>query len=362
MNDVLLTVSGVIDPEIEENIARGERPEADYVAMARTFDADLIDYTAARQNAGWFGRLLEKIGGPNLLLAWACFRLRDRYRVLFTDGEQVGLPLALLLKFASFGDRPAHLMITHILSVRKKMIVIDWLRPQSHIDLFFVYATRQKQFIEARWGVPADRVVYTPFMVDADFFAPERLGDEDPLGLDGQTGQLISAVGLEFRDYPTLIKAVRGLDVHVMIAAASPWSKRSDSTAGEDIPENVTVRSFSQYDLRYLYATSQFFVMPLYENNFQAGVTSILEAMAMEKAIICSRTTGQTDVLNEGQTGMYVPPEDPEALRKAIVYLLDNPLEAEKMGKRGRQYILQEMSLELYVRRLNEFARQAQRV
>ena len=46
-----------------------------------------------------FGRILHVIGGKNLVLAWACFLLRNKYSILFTDGEQVGIPLAFLLKF-----------------------------------------------------------------------------------------------------------------------------------------------------------------------------------------------------------------------------------------------------------------------
>jgi hypothetical protein len=70
MKDILLTVSGVIPAGIEDQIARGERPEADYLAMAQEFGADLVDYSIARECDGRFGGLLEKIGGPNLLLAW----------------------------------------------------------------------------------------------------------------------------------------------------------------------------------------------------------------------------------------------------------------------------------------------------
>ena len=70
MNEVLLTVSGVIPDNIEEQIACGDRPEADYIAMAREFGADLVDYKLARQRNGRFGWLLEKIGGRNILLAW----------------------------------------------------------------------------------------------------------------------------------------------------------------------------------------------------------------------------------------------------------------------------------------------------
>ena len=62
MNDVLLTISGHMSPTIEEDIAAGKRPLADYIAMAETFNADLIDYTKAQEVGGWFGRLLGKEG------------------------------------------------------------------------------------------------------------------------------------------------------------------------------------------------------------------------------------------------------------------------------------------------------------
>jgi glycosyltransferase involved in cell wall biosynthesis len=150
---------------------------------------------------------------------------------------------------------------------------------------------------------------------------------------------------------------VRGLDLHVVVAAGSPWSKREDSTKKAEVPENVPVRRFTQYDLRQVYADSNFMVMPLYNVNFQAGVTAILEAMAMGKAVICSQTPGQTDVIIEGKTGLYVPPEQPQALREAIQYLLNNPEEAKRMGEAGRKRIEEEMSLDCYVERLNEYVK-----
>jgi len=245
MANVLLTVSGTIAPDVERQITSGKRPRADYLELARSFGADLIDYPRARQLTGRIGRWLERIGGANLVLAWACFCQRANYRVIVTDGEQIGLPFALLCKV--LGRKGIkHLMIAHILSVGKKMLLLDWLGLQQHIDTFFVYASWQKRFIETRWQVPSSRVVHTPFMVDSHFFSPQQV--------TAQPRRMICAVGLEFRDYPTLIEAVRGLDIEVVIAAASPWSKRSDSTAQAELPPNVTVRKFSQFELRQLYA------------------------------------------------------------------------------------------------------------
>lgn len=350
MNNVLLTVSGTMAPDLETQIAAGKRPRADYIEMARTFGADLIDYPRARALTGRMGRWLERVGGPNLLLAWACFQQQANYQALVTDGEQVGLPFALLCKL--LGRKTVkHLMIAHILSVPKKTMLVDRFGLQKQIDTFFVYSSWQQRFIQERWHLAAERVVHTHFMVDSHFFAPQQV--------TAKPRRMICAVGLEFRDYPTLMAAVRGLDVEVVIAAASPWSKRPDSTRAAEIPPNVTVRKFSQYELRQLYTDSQFMVMPLYNVNFQAGITAILEAMAMEKAVICSRTPGQTDVIEEGQNGFYVPPEEPAALRTKIQFLLDNPGIAKTMGQAGRRQVENAMELTRYAAQLNGYVQAA---
>lgn len=351
MADVLLTVSGVVDPDIAAQVARGARPRADYAEMARAFAADLMDHAEARRRGGAVGRALELIAGADAMLAWACFASRHRYRAIFTDGEQVGIPLACFAKFCAPGRRrPRHLMIAHTLAVRKKMVFFDWLRVQSHVDRFLVYSTWQKRFIEDRWRVPPDRVTRIPFMVDTEFFAPA------PAGSPG-SGEppMICSVGVEGRDYATLLEAVQGLDVRVIVAAASLWSSRRDPIWTRAVPPNVAVRRFSQAELRQVYGDSRFMVMPLRDVNYQAGVTAILEAMAMSRAVICSRTPGQTDVIVEGETGIYVAPGDPAALRVAIQHLLAHPEEAERMGRAGRRLVERAMSLDGYVRLLSRY-------
>jgi glycosyltransferase involved in cell wall biosynthesis len=342
---VVLTVSGVIAPDIREQIASGKRPRADYLELARSFDADLLDYTAARTIAGRMGMVLEKLAGPNLVLAYACWKVRKSCQAIVTDGEQVGLPLAALLKFTP-GTRPRHLMIVHVLSEPKKTAFLDWLGVQSAIDRFIVYSRWQQRFITERWKLGPDRVVWTPFMVDEEFFSPERVTP------NSAARPQVCAVGLERRDYETLLRAVKDLDVHVVIAAASPWAKRAEGVATPNIPDNVTVRKFTQYELRQLYADSRFLVMPLENVKFQAGVTAILEGMAMGKAVICSRVPGQTDVVVEGTNGRYVPPGDPETLGTEIRRLLADPAEAGRLGANGRKLIECEMNLDLYAQRL----------
>src|SRR5258708_3869609 len=221
---VVLTVSGVIDADIREQIASGKRPRADYLELARGFNADLLDYAAARTIAGRTGAVLETLGGPNLVLAYACWKVRKSCQAIVTDGEQVGLPLAALFKLTP-GMRPRHLMIVHVISEPKKTVFLDWLGVQSAIDRFITYSRWQQRFVEERLELGAHRVLWPPFMVDREVFAPKRV-TPNPGGRPQ-----VCAVGLERRDYETLLQAVKDIDMHLVISAASPWSKRKEGVA-----------------------------------------------------------------------------------------------------------------------------------
>ena len=92
--------------------------------------------------------------------------------------------------------------------------------------------------------------------------------------------------------------------------------------------------------------------MPLHDVDFQAGITTILEAMAMGKAVVCSRTAGQTDALVDGVTGIYVPPGDPLALRGALERLLADPPLASALGREARAWAVTHADVAIYADRL----------
>jgi glycosyltransferase involved in cell wall biosynthesis len=100
-------------------------------------------------------------------------------------------------------------------------------------------------------------------------------------------------------------------------------------------------------------------VMPLQNVKFQAGVTAILECMAMGKAVICSRVPGQTDVVVEGDNGRCVPSGDAVTLHTEISRLLSFPEEATRLGANGRKLVEDEMNLDLYALRLAGFLDEA---
>jgi glycosyltransferase involved in cell wall biosynthesis len=340
---VLLTVSGTIPDDLHASIAAGRRPRTDYVEMARVFDAELLDRSGALGATGLVGAGLQRLGA-NLPLAWACFTRSKRHRVVFTDGEQVGIPYAALTLLRR--RRPRHVMIGHVLSPRKKAALHKLLRLQRRVDTLLVYSSSQRRFAIEQLGYRPEQVVLTTFMVDTDFWRP------DHVTVEARERPLVCAVGQELRDYPTLVEAVRHLDLDVAIAAVSPWSKRDDSSAGLDIPANVTARGYDLFALRQLYADAAVVVVPLQQTDFQAGITTILEAMSMGKPIVCTSTPGQTDTLVDGETGVYVPAGDAAAMRRAIEDLLADPAEAARLGANARRWVEEHASLDAYVRRL----------
>ena len=65
------------------------------------------------------------------------------------------------------------------------------------------------------------------------------------------------------------------------------------------------------------------------------GFTNLIEAMAMARPVIVTRTGAlptEIDVERAG-IGLYVPPEDPQALADAITTLANDPDTARSMGQ-----------------------------
>jgi starch synthase len=69
-----------------------------------------------------------------------------------------------------------------------------------------------------------------------------------------------------------------------------------------------------------------------------------LEAMACETPVVASAVGGIPEVVDNGRTGLLVPPSDPAALAAALNRLLDDPELARQMGIAGRQRAVAEFS------------------
>jgi glycosyltransferase involved in cell wall biosynthesis len=164
---------------------------------------------------------------------------------------------------------------------------------------------------------------------------------------------MFCAVGREMRDYSTFCEAIRDFRVPCHIAAKFAPGRNdrwvSDLERIGELPPHVTTGSKPYPQLRALYARSRFVVVPLQPSDTDNGITVMTEAMAMGKPVICTRVAGQRDLLEHGVNGLFVPPEDPRALREAIEYLWSHPRECERMGREGRRKIERFHTLDAFV-------------
>lgn len=62
----------------------------------------------------------------------------------------------------------------------------------------------------------------------------------------------------------------------------------------------------------------------------------LIEAMARGIPVVATNAGGVPEIVVQGESGLLVPPQSPQAMADAIVHLLSNPLERHQMGETGR--------------------------
>jgi glycosyltransferase involved in cell wall biosynthesis len=291
--------------------------------------------------------LYRRIPGP-LAQVTEAFAVRKRYDAVISWTEKLGMPFAAALK-------ATHTSMPHvgIFSWISKPRQARWLRwTHSHFDAVILMSSVQRNFAISHIGVPEAKVPLLRWPVDTKFWRPMK---RDEVRL--------CAVGREMRDYQTLIESIRDTGIPIHIAANTvpgkqdPWQEtlaRLDQSSSL-----ITVGKKNYSELRELYASSRFMVMPVLPTDTDNGSTSILEAMAMGKPVVCSRTAGQVDIIEEGKTGLYVPLQDPRAMRDAIEYLWKNPEVAQAMGRNALDYVQRNHTLEWWVASIKSIVTQA---
>jgi glycosyltransferase involved in cell wall biosynthesis len=81
-------------------------------------------------------------------------------------------------------------------------------------------------------------------------------------------------------------------------------------------------------------------------STFTEGISnSIMEYMALSKPVVATDGGGTKELVVEGETGLLVPPENPDALAARIAHLLDNADVAKRMGAAGEARLRREFSM-----------------
>lgn len=166
----------------------------------------------------------------------------------------------------------------------------------------------------------------------------------------------IVSVG-RFRDkkgFPTLLRAchllaIRGHHFCCRIVGCGPLQAQLEAMIRElDLEQVVTlVGQKTLEEVVEIYQEADIFALPcqVSEDGDRDGIPNVLmEAMACRLPVVTTEVSGIPELVRHDDNGFLVPQRDPEALALALAPLIENPALRERLGRAGRETIVQRFS------------------
>jgi glycosyltransferase involved in cell wall biosynthesis len=166
-------------------------------------------------------------------------------------------------------------------------------------------------------GIDMQRFRFSGTQLDGPIVAVARLSPEKDIA------NLIHA---------TAIAAKRVDGIRVEVAGDGPCRGDLQRLAVELGIEDRVVFLGEIYDVASLLGRARLFVLP---SRSEGIPLTALEAMACGLPVVATRVGGVPEVVEDGLTGLLVPPANPAALAAAIVQICNDPDGGERMGRAG---------------------------
>ncbi|RJR35888.1 MAG: glycosyltransferase family 1 protein [Desulfobacteraceae bacterium] len=220
-----------------------------------------------------------------------------------------------------------------------------------------VPVSRKLECMMRRFGIPNHLLEVVPNGVDPAKFrarSSDVTGLRNDLGIlptervVGNAGRLIELKGQKY-----LLEAARQIvrkhpEVKFIIVGDGPLKQvLSRQAASCGIEDHVVFTGFRN-DMPNIYAAIDVFTLPSLD---EASPMTIFEAAAAGLPIVATKVGGIGDVITNGQNGLLIEPHDVKGLCDAILYLLENESESDRMGKTAAATAQREHSIGRMVRR-----------
>lgn len=268
---------------------------------------------------------------------------RERFDVIETfthDSNLVGLPLAWLARI------PVRIathrgVIENFPRWREKLH--SWMVNIGIADVLVAVSrgTGRQSQLE---GVRDDKIrVITNGVTPLDIDSVDRAAVRRKLNIK-ETDLFLLSVGrlVIQKGHDILIKTVPALIQHhpeliVSICGDGPLKTALDDQISElGLSDHVKLLG-TWSNVAPLLAIADIFILP---SRSEGLSRALLEAMAAGLPVVSTRVEGVEDVVTDGVHGLLVPSEDPDALKDALLQLMDNPQLRTKMGAASRDHIL----------------------
>lgn len=189
-----------------------------------------------------------------------------------------------------------------------------------------------------RYAPRGKPVTVVPYGVDVARFRPRARNGAPADVVVGAVARLSPEKGLDVlvRAVAQLVRA--GLPVRLVLAGDGPRRGQLERLVGRlGIEDRVEFLGEVAHErVPEVLATFDVFALPSSAEGF--GVAA-LEAQAMELPVVASRVHGIPDAVEDGRTGLLVPPSDVDALAGAIARLAADARLRAEMGRAGRAFV-----------------------
>ena len=262
--------------------------------------------------------------------------------VVLATVDTVGLPLALLKRARLVSPRLVYISVglpERLVQLRGERMIRRYREALATVDALIAYSVTEAEHLKTWLGEHAPRVEFVPFGVDTDAFRPDdsRSQDVDVLSIGADPR----------RDFELLLEiAGRHPDRSFRIVASTERARALPAP-----PPNVTLETDIGVDeVRDRIARSRVVALPVRENTYSGATTTLLQAMAMAKPAVVSRTeaiaTGYH--LEDGINCRLVAPGDVEAFERTLLETLTGADAAISLGIRARETVVRSLSWERY--------------
>jgi glycosyltransferase involved in cell wall biosynthesis len=271
--------------------------------------------------------------------------------------ELVGTRAAIGL--AEVGHRRPYVVSTvHSSRIRSAEDREQLRRLTPHIDqLIAVSRSIERKIVDEGRDTTAVRMIYNGVDLERyDHQEPcctlaEEYGMEPGSKIVGVVARLDPEKG-----HPTLIEAwpavLRAVpDAYLLVVGEGARREDLERLARELRIAHRVVFTGRRDDVPAVTAALDVAVLPSYR---EAQGLTILEAMALSRPVVASNVGGIPEMIEDGVTGLLVPPNDPAALAAAIVRLLTDHPFADTIGRAGHDLVHDRFCIELMVKAVEE--------
>jgi L-malate glycosyltransferase len=201
-----------------------------------------------------------------------------------------------------------------------------------------------------RDGIDPDKIGVVRSGIDLTAFDPALPRDRfrKEIGID-EAAPLIGTIGhfADHKGHRYLVEAVPAVlrrlpeARFVLVGEGGLRPTIESQTARMGLEKEILFTGFRK-DIPSILAAIDLFVLP---SHLEGLCTSLMDAMAMKKPVVATRTGGIPEVVEDGVTGLLVPPRDPGALAEAIVAMMLDPGIRSRMSEAGLARVRERFSV-----------------